>query len=85
MSVRLHGCERRRAAFEMRLAAVVVVGLALGGMLSGTASYGLIPAALAALLVALAWSITATVKARKPMRSVPVASAKPTDPTATPA
>ncbi|HEX5995706.1 MAG TPA: hypothetical protein VFY84_11240 [Jiangellales bacterium] len=41
--------------------------------------WGLIPAALAALLVALAWSITATVKARKPMRSTPVASAKPAD------
>ncbi|WCN83169.1 hypothetical protein [Micromonospora sp. LH3U1] len=33
--------------------------------------WGTIPAAIAALLVALAWSMTATLKARKPMRSAP--------------
>ncbi|MBM0236299.1 hypothetical protein JNW88_02580 [Micromonospora sp. ATA32] len=44
--------------------------------------WGLIPAALAALLVALAWSITAAVQARKPTPSAP---AQPVDSTATPA
>ncbi|MGC5022541.1 hypothetical protein [Micromonospora sp. DT47] len=44
--------------------------------------WGLIPAVVAALLVALAWSITATVKAREPTRSTP---AEPAGSTATPA
>jgi hypothetical protein len=38
----------------------------------------LTPAALAPLLVALAWSVTATVKARKPIRSAPAAPAEKT-------
>lgn len=37
--------------------------------------WALIPAALVALLVTLAWSITATVKAREPMWSAPAAPA----------
>ncbi|MET8310045.1 hypothetical protein [Micromonospora sp. NPDC005173] len=37
--------------------------------------WGLVPATLAALLVALAWSITATVKARKPTQRAPGAQA----------